>query len=184
MDFTFTPEQDEAAELAAKILGDRATNERMKAVETEGSRFDVDLWQDLADAGLLSLAIPEEYGGAGLGLIELCRVLVEVGRTVAPVPLAVHGPVARLLAEQGSEDQKSLWLFGAATGSGSSTAAVARTGCSRPSRLRRRPPRTATASADRQQGDRPGGPGRGPLPAPAETSTGVGVSSSSPATRG
>ena len=35
MDFTFTPEQDEAAELAAKILGDRATNERMKAVEAE-----------------------------------------------------------------------------------------------------------------------------------------------------
>ena len=33
MDFTFTPEQDEAAALAAKILGDRATPERMRAVE-------------------------------------------------------------------------------------------------------------------------------------------------------
>jgi alkylation response protein AidB-like acyl-CoA dehydrogenase len=125
VDFTFTPEQDEAAELAARILKDRATNERMRAVEADGSRFDVDLWQDLADAGLLSLAIPEEYGGAGLGLIELCRVLVEVGRTVAPVPLAVHGPVARLLAELGSDEQKSLWLFGAATGERVLTAAVA-----------------------------------------------------------
>ena len=68
MDFTFTPEQDEAAELAAKILKDRATNERMKAVEAEGTRFDRDLWAELGSAGLLGLALPEEYDGAGLGL--------------------------------------------------------------------------------------------------------------------
>ena len=92
MDFTFTPEQDEAAELAARILKDRATNERMKAVEADGSRFDRELWEELGRAGLLALALPEEYDGAGLGLVELCRVLVEVGRTVAPVPLAAHGP--------------------------------------------------------------------------------------------
>ena len=101
MDFTFTQEQDEAAELAAKILEDRATNERMKTVEAAGNRFDRDLWAELGAAGLLGLALPEEYDGAGLGLIELCRVLVEVGRTVAPVPLAAHGPASRLIAELG-----------------------------------------------------------------------------------
>ena len=95
MDFTFTPEQDEAAALAAKILEDRATNERMKAVEAEGSRFDRELWAELGSAGLLGLALPEDHDGAGLGLVELCRILVEVGRTVAPVPLAAHGPAAR-----------------------------------------------------------------------------------------
>ena len=77
MDFTFTPEQDEAASLAARILADRATNERMKAVEADGSRFDRELWGELGSAGLLGLALPEKYDGAGLGLIELCRVLVE-----------------------------------------------------------------------------------------------------------
>ena len=101
MDFTFTPEQDEAAGLAAKILTDRATNERMKAVEADGSRFDKDLWAELGSSGLLGLALPEEYDGAGLGLVELCRILVEVGRTVAPVPLAAHGPASRLIAELG-----------------------------------------------------------------------------------
>ena len=64
----------------------------MKTVEEAGDRFDRDLWRELGAAGLLGLALPEEYGGAGLGLIELCRVLVEVGRTVAPVPLAVARP--------------------------------------------------------------------------------------------
>lgn len=116
MDFTFTPEQDEAAELAARILRDRATNERMKAVEHAGDRFDRELWTELGSAGLLSLALPEEYDGAGLGLIELCRVLVEVGRTVAPVPLAAHGPAALVIAEFGDDEQKRAWLPGAAAG--------------------------------------------------------------------
>ena len=116
MDFTFTPEQDEAAELAARILKDRATNERMKAVERPATGSTPTCGQDLADAGLLGLALPEEYDGAGLGLIELTRVLVEVGRRVAPVPLAAHGPAARLVAEFGSDEQKRLWLPGAATG--------------------------------------------------------------------
>jgi 3-oxocholest-4-en-26-oyl-CoA dehydrogenase beta subunit len=125
MDFTFTAEQDEAAELAARILKDRATNERMKQVEADGDRFDSDLWTELGSAGLLGLALPEEYDGAGLGLIELCRVLVEVGRTVAPVPLATHGAAARLIAEVGTPEQKQAWLPGAAAGERVLTAAVA-----------------------------------------------------------
>ena len=76
-------------------------------------------------AGLLSLALPEQYDGAELGLIELCRVLVEVGRTVAPVPLAVHGPAALLLAELGRRRAAEQWLPGAATGERVLTAAVA-----------------------------------------------------------
>jgi alkylation response protein AidB-like acyl-CoA dehydrogenase len=125
VDFDFTPEQDDAAELARQILVDRATNARQQEVERGGDRFDRALWGDLASAGLLSLAIPEAYGGAGLGLIELCRVLVEVGRTVAPVPLAVHGPAALAMAELGSDEQRARWLPGAATGEHLLTAAVA-----------------------------------------------------------
>ncbi|MGA8846465.1 MAG: acyl-CoA dehydrogenase family protein, partial [Nocardioides sp.] len=125
MDFFFTPEQDEAAQLAATILGERATNERQKKVEATGSRVDPELWKDLADAGLISLAVPEAHGGAGLGLVELCRVLVEVGRTVAPVPLAVHGPAAMLVAEFGTETQRAAILPGASSGALLLTAAVA-----------------------------------------------------------
>ena len=80
MDFLFTPEQDEAAALAAEIIGDKATSERMKAVEAAGDRLDRELWATLGDA----------FDWTELDLIELARVLVEVGRKVAPVPLAVH----------------------------------------------------------------------------------------------
>ena len=125
MDFTFTPEQDEAAELAARILADRTSTERLRAVEAAGDRFDRDLWAALGEAGLLSLAVPEEHGGAGLGLVELCRVLVEVGTPVAPVPLATHGAVALLLAEHADGALQARWLPGAADGATVLTAAVA-----------------------------------------------------------
>jgi acyl-CoA dehydrogenase len=144
MDFAFTPEQDEAAELAAKILKDKATPARMTEVEKAGDRFDRDLWRDLGGAGLLSLAVPEQYGGAGLGLIELCRVLVEVGRTVAPVPLAVHGPVAALLAELANDEVAEQWLPGAAPGEHVLTAAVAEDRTHLPTR----PTVTATPSGE------------------------------------
>lgn len=176
MDFSFTPEQDEAAELAARILGDRATNERMREIERAGSRFDRDLWTELGSAGLLGLALPEEYDGAGLGIVELCRVLVEVGRTVAPVPLAAHGPAARLIAEHGSPDQQGQWLPGAASGALVLTAAVTEERAFAPERP------TTVAVADgasyRLTGSKaivPAGGYADLFLVPAETPTGVGV---------
>jgi alkylation response protein AidB-like acyl-CoA dehydrogenase len=176
MDFTFTPEQDEAADLAARILTDRATNERMKAVEADGDRFDADLWSELGSAGLLGLALPEEYGGAGLGLVELARVLVEVGRRVAPVPLAAHGPAARLLAEAGTGEQKQTWLVGAASGASVLTAAVAEDRAFAPER----PTTVATPDDDghRLTGRKavvPAGTRADLFLVPAETPSGVGV---------
>ena len=93
MDFTFTPESDDAAELAASILRDNTGTERLKAVEAGGDRFDRELWATLTNS----------FDWADLGLIELCRILVEVGRTVAPLPLAVHGPAVFLLTELGAD---------------------------------------------------------------------------------
>ena len=111
MDFDFTEEQQAVAELARKILEDRATNERLKAHEASGAPFDAALWDVLAEANLLGTAIPEGFGGAGLGFLALCRLLEEVGRSVAPVPAfpaLVLGalPVARF----GSEEQKREFL--------------------------------------------------------------------------
>ena len=59
----------------------------MAEIEDTDDRFDAALWTELAKANLLGLAIPEEHGGSGLGLTELCLVLEQQGRAVAPVPL-------------------------------------------------------------------------------------------------
>ena len=122
--FELTPESVDAAGLAATIFSDHCTNERLRTAETTSGRFDRDLWGRLGEAGLLGLPLPEEHGGSDLGLLELCSVLVEAGRKVAPVPLGTHGVAAMALARFGSADQRARWLPRAATGEAVLTCAV------------------------------------------------------------
>lgn len=125
MDFTPTPGQLDAATLARQILTDRCTTTRLTEVEKAGHRFDADLWREVGTAGLVGLALPEEHGGAGLGLLELVSVLVEAGKVVAPLPLAGHVPAAMAIARFGDAAQQQAWLPGAAAGTTVLTAAVA-----------------------------------------------------------
>lgn len=125
MDFDLTPEQTDAAALARSILTDQVTPERLRAAEASGVRHDQGLFASLGDAGLVGLAVPEEYGGAGLTFAELTSVVTECGRAVAPVPLAWHGVAALTLARFGTDEQKGAWLPGAADGSRVLTAALA-----------------------------------------------------------
>ena len=91
MDFTFSPEAEDAARLAADLLADHVDQGRD------------DAWQRLGDAGLLALCLPEAYDGAGLGLVEQGRVLVEVGRVVARGDMTTHVAATRFVAEAGIE---------------------------------------------------------------------------------
>ena len=126
MDFSFTAEQEALRELARRILEDHVTHARLKAVETEGDGFDRAAWQALSEARLLGVAVPEDFGGSGLGLLELCLLLEQVGRTVAPVPVfptLVLGALA--VAEFGTAEQRRRWLPGVATGEVILSAALA-----------------------------------------------------------
>src|SRR5260370_6856219 len=86
MDFIHSDSQRERASVSRTSLTDRLTPERLREVEAGGDRFDPGLWADLAGAGILAAALPEPLGGAGVGLLEECSVLAEIGRAVAPVP--------------------------------------------------------------------------------------------------
>jgi alkylation response protein AidB-like acyl-CoA dehydrogenase len=125
MDFTPTPGQVDAGELARQLLGDRCTPARLAEVEKGGSRFDPELWRELGKTGLIGLALPEAYGGAGLGLLELVTLLEEAGKHVAPVPLAVHVVAAAAVARFGADDLQRQWVPQAVTGELVLTCAVA-----------------------------------------------------------
>ena len=120
MDFSFTSDQQDLRDLAAKILSDATTLERVKRVLADDDGFDRDLWSALAEAGIIGISLPESVGGAGLGFIETCIVLEEVGRTAALIPaLAVMGLAAPALVEFGATDA----LAGVADGTRILTAA-------------------------------------------------------------
>jgi len=126
MDFSFSEEQQEIQGLAAHILGDKVTHERLKEVEASPEWFDRDLWGELAKAGLVGIALPEDVGGGGFGILEAALVLEEIGRTVAPVsyfPTVVLGALP--VAEFGSDEQRKRLLPGVAEGGTILTAALA-----------------------------------------------------------
>ena len=108
MDFGLTEEQGELGGLTRKILAERD-----------------EPWGDLAAAGVLAAGLPPALGGAGLGLLEQCSVLVELGRAVADVPyLASIVLGAGALAEFGTAAQLQTWAAPAGQGSVVLTAAL------------------------------------------------------------
>jgi acyl-CoA dehydrogenase len=78
--------QSAIADLALRILRESLTRERLRAIEATDDRIGRDEWTRLADAGLLGVPFAEDVGGTGLGIVEACLVLEQIGRTVAPVP--------------------------------------------------------------------------------------------------
>jgi acyl-CoA dehydrogenase len=126
MDFSVTQAQQELSSLSRRILTDRATPDRLTELERAGSGLDQALWDELAGAGVLAAALPEDAGGDGYGLAEQCSILIEVGRAVAPVPYLesiVLG--AGAIAAFGSAEQSDRYARAAAGGALVITAALA-----------------------------------------------------------
>jgi len=111
MDFDLTEEQAAVSEAAGTIFEGMADTDRVALIEGTDDRVDDALWSELAKANLLGLAIPDEHGGSGLGLTELCLVLEQQGRAVAPVPLWATTVLGALpIARFGTPDQRARWL--------------------------------------------------------------------------
>jgi alkylation response protein AidB-like acyl-CoA dehydrogenase len=88
-----------------------------KVLESKTATSDPGLWKGAAEMGWLGTVVPEEYGGAGLGYLELVLIAEEVGRALAPIPFSTSVCLATeaiLLA--GSDAQKKQWLPRLASG--------------------------------------------------------------------
>ena len=145
MNFTFTEDQIAIRELAYQIFTDRASDEFLLAFSRSDDTYDERLWQTLAEQGLLGIAIAEAAGGSGLGLVELCLILEEQGRRVAPVPLYASLVLGGLpIAEFGSAEQQQRYLAPLAAGTAKFSAAIADVGMNAA---------VATTVAVAQQGD-------------------------------
>ena len=102
MEFTFDETQQGIRDLAAQIFEGQATVDRVREAEAGDERFDRKLWAELAKADLIGLSVPESAGGSGLGMLELCLVLEQQGKRVAPVPLVWTVVAAQALADDGN----------------------------------------------------------------------------------
>jgi acyl-CoA dehydrogenase len=125
MDFRLSEDQLTVRDLARGAFGRRRDPERLADIEAGDDRLDRQLWQELADSGVLGLVVPEAHGGAGLGFSEIALALVEQGRTVSRVPLFETAVLGSLpLVRYGTEKQQAEWLPRVADGSAVLTAAL------------------------------------------------------------
>lgn len=115
MDFGLSADQREIQRTARELLAERARPERVRE-HAEAGRLDEVLWRELCELGWPGIAIAEEYGGQGLGLVELSILCEELGRTLAPVPLLPCVLAGILIEQAGSPEQRERWLPGLAAG--------------------------------------------------------------------
>jgi alkylation response protein AidB-like acyl-CoA dehydrogenase len=117
MNFDFSDEQKQLRDEARRFLSENCTPKHVRAILEGKDTYDRALWKGLADLGLIGVAIPEEFGGAGAGRLELCVVAEELGRALAPVPYSSTVYLAaELLMLAGTDAQKKAWLPKIASG--------------------------------------------------------------------
>jgi acyl-CoA dehydrogenase len=128
MQFDFSDEQKALQSEVRRFFERASPISVVRALIDSDASHEAALWQQVSAQGFLSAAIPEEYGGAGAGYLELCLIAEEVGRALAPVP-AVSSiyQAAELLLLSGSDVQKTRWLPRLASGESIATVAYAET---------------------------------------------------------
>ncbi|HTQ12916.1 MAG TPA: acyl-CoA dehydrogenase family protein [Rhizomicrobium sp.] len=117
MNFDFSDDQKMLRDQARKFLAEKCTNKTVRKVFEGPDGYDRALWKQIAEMGWHGTAIPENYGGLGLGYLELCVVAEELGRVLAPVPFSSTIYLfAEAVLAAGSEEQKQKYLPRIASG--------------------------------------------------------------------
>ena len=128
MDFTLDEQQQAVADLAEQIFTDALApdlqTERLRVVEATDDWFDRDLWQVLADAGLLGIALGADMGGAGLDAVALALLLRAQGAHVAPMPLLPSAVASLVVDRHGDDTQRQTLLPGVVAGTTILTVAI------------------------------------------------------------
>ncbi len=111
MNFDFSDDQKLLRKTARDFLSEHAPLSLCRAVLESDASYSDTLWKSVAELGWLGTAIPEQYGGAGFGHLELAAIAEEIGRALAPIPFSSSVYLAAeaiLLA--GSPAQKQAYL--------------------------------------------------------------------------
>ncbi|KZX55050.1 acyl-CoA dehydrogenase [Halioglobus sp. HI00S01] len=112
MEFAFTEEQEMIRDTAEAFLAEVSTSEAVRSAMATEAGYDAELWQRICgEMYWQAIHIPEEYGGMGLGYVEVVAMMEQMGRYLLCSPFfatVCQGANALLLA--GSDEQKTHWL--------------------------------------------------------------------------
>src|SRR5580704_9884535 len=126
MNFDFNDELKLLRDQARKFLREHSPPKAVRQVFETNMAYDKALWNEIGRMGWLGAAIPEEYGGAGLGYEGLCVLAEELGAALAPVPFSSSIYLAsEAILGGGSDAQKQAYLPKVASGDLIGTLALA-----------------------------------------------------------
>jgi alkylation response protein AidB-like acyl-CoA dehydrogenase len=122
--FDLTDEQQAIKSTAREFLAARYESERIRQLAESEHGFEQSDWEEMAELGWPGLALPEEWGGQGLGIVELAVLFEEMGYALAPSPLLSATVAGLALAAQGTDGQRDRWLRPLAAGEARATLAL------------------------------------------------------------
>jgi len=125
VNFDFSDDQRLLQDAVRAMLAETSTSQAVREVLEGRASHSEAVWRNLIEMGAAGAAIPEQYGGAGLGYLELCLVAEEAGRHLAAVPLSSSFYLAaEAILRAGNDAQKQRWLPRIARGELVATAAL------------------------------------------------------------
>jgi alkylation response protein AidB-like acyl-CoA dehydrogenase len=124
VDFAFSPDQQLVRNAARAFLDEHCKPAVVRALMDEPRGESEAMWKDIAQLGWLGLALPEAYGGSGLGMVETALILDEMGRAAYPGPYGTTTLAALALAAHGSDAQRQRWLPAIAAGDARASVAL------------------------------------------------------------
>jgi alkylation response protein AidB-like acyl-CoA dehydrogenase len=111
MDLDLTQEQEMLRSTARDFLAKECPKTLVRELEEDEKGYSPELWRKMADLGWMGLVIPDDYGGMGMGFMDLVVLLEEMGRNIVPGPFfstVVLGGLPLLFS--GTEAQKKEFL--------------------------------------------------------------------------
>jgi len=126
MNFGFSEEQEELRRMVRRFLEEKSPETEVRRLMATTEGYDEAVWSQMADQlGLQSMIIPEEFGGAGFGYVELLVVLEEMGAALLCAPyFATVALATNALLTSGDDGSKKQWLPGIASGETIATLAI------------------------------------------------------------
>jgi alkylation response protein AidB-like acyl-CoA dehydrogenase len=124
--FAFTDEQEQFRSAVRRFLNDKSPTTEVRRLMATAEGYDPAVWRQLSeDLALPGIHIPEQYGGAGFSMVELCIVTEELGRALLCAPyFSTAVLAANAILSAGTEAQKSALLPEIANGARLATLAV------------------------------------------------------------
>ncbi len=118
MQYTFTQEQQQFRDVVRKFLKEKSPTSEVRRLMDTAAGYDVTVWQQMSQQlALPAISIPESYGGAGFGCVELSIAMEEMGRALLCSPYfssVVLG--ANAILNTATEEQKQRLLPGIGSG--------------------------------------------------------------------